>query len=350
MRKILPYLAIFLVLLIGAYIYVQQTDKNVPVLSADLNILNSEDDEPKEVAPEEKETFKNYGPAPELEGITKWINSDAQTIASLKGKVVLVNFWNYSSINSVKAFPYLNKWSQDYKDAGLTVIGVHTPEFAFEKVTANLENAIKAHNVSYAVAQDNNYKTWTAYKNQFWPAYYLIDRDGNLVFAHFGEGHYEETEKAFRILLGLDGTYVTPPLAESNQAKTPEIQLGLARQTGFASTEKATREEQIYTFPKKLGANKFAIEGRWEFNQESAVHTAGFARIKLNFDAAKVFLVAEAAKPTTLRIYVDGKLVKGVVVKETDLYQLFDSLAGGAHTMEIEIPNGDFKAFTFTFG
>ncbi len=349
MRKFLPYIAIALLILIGAVIYVQKTDKNVPVLSADLNVLNSGDEETPEPVAEE-ETFKNYGPAPELTGITKWINSDAQTIAGLKGKVVLINFWNYSSINSVKAFPYLTKWSKDYKDAGLAVIGVHTPEFAFEKVTGNLENAIKAHSISYPVAQDNNYKTWQEYHNQFWPAYYLIDRDGNLVFTHFGEGNYDGIEKAARILLGLEGQYATPQLEESNQANTPEIHLGLVRQNGFGNTEDAETTEQIFAFPEKLGANKFALEGRWRFNQEAAIHTQGFGRIKLNFDAAKVFLVAESSKPTNLKIYVDGKLVKGVVVQESDLYQLFDSIAGGKHTMEIEIPDGEFKAFTFTFG
>ncbi len=349
MRKFIPYIAVAVIILIATVVYVQKTDKNVPVLSADLNVLNSGDEETQET-PSEEETFKNYGPAPELTGITKWLNSDAQTIAGLKGQVVLVNFWNYSSIHSVKAFPYLNKWSKDYKEAGLTIIGVHTPEFAFEKVSGNLENAMKAHNVSYSVAQDNNYKTWQAYHNQFWPAYYLIDRDGNLVFTHFGEGQYNEMEKAMRILLGLEGQYTTPPLEESNQANTPEIHLGLVRQNGFGNTEKAETTEQIFTFPEKLGDNKFALEGRWRFNQEAAVHTDGFGRIKLNFDAAKVFLVAESSKPTNLKIYVDGKLVKGVVVEDSDLYQLFDSIAGGEHTMEIEIPHGEFKAYTFTFG
>ena len=343
-------MAVPLLLLIGAYIYIQKTDKNVPVLSADLGILNDDKESDEPIAPpDEEKSFINYGPAPELTGITKWINSDAQTVAGLKGKVILINFWNYSSINSVKAFPYLNKWSQDYKDTGLVVIGVHTPEFAFEKVTGNLENAIKSHQVGYPIAQDNNYKTWTAYRNQFWPAYYLIDRDGNLVYAHYGEGNYEGTEKAARVLLGLDGSYTTPPPAESNQSKTPEMHLGLARQTGFSSNEKITREEQIYTFPKKLGANKYAMEGRWKFNEESAIHSDGFAKIKLNFDAASVSLVAEADKPTTIRVYVDGKLVKGVVVTERNLYQLFESLAGGTHTMEIEVPSGELRAFTFMF-
>jgi thiol-disulfide isomerase/thioredoxin len=350
MKKSLPYIAVVVVLLIAAGIYVQKTDKNVPVLSADIGLFEKENKPETEPATPPESRFRNYGPAPELAGITKWYNSDPLTLANLKGKVVLVNFWNYSSINSVKAYPYLTKWNDSYKDQGLVIIGVHTPEFAFEKVNANLENAMKAHSVNYPVAQDNNYKTWTAYHNQFWPAYYLVDKDGNLVYTHFGEGNYDDMEKSLKILLGLEGEYVTPPLAESNQAKTEEMQLGLARQTQYGGTDKITSGNQIYTFPKKLGTNKFALEGLWSFNQEAAIHSNGFAKIKLNFDAAKVFLVAEAEKPTTIRIYIDGTLIKGVVVRESDLYPLFDSLVGGQHTMEIEIPSGEFKAFTFTFG
>ncbi len=348
MKKSLPYIAVALVLLVGGAIYVKQTEKNIPILSAQLDKLD--DDVEEEVVQAEESLFQNYGPAPEFSGITKWYNSDPLTMAGLKGKVVLVNFWNYSSINSVRAFPELTRWANEYGDDGFAIVGVHTPEFAFEKVNGNLENAIKSHSINYPIAQDNNYKTWLAYHNQFWPAYYLVDKDGNLVYSHFGEGHYDVTEKAIKMLVGLEGQYTTPPLRVSNQAQTPEIHLGLVRQTQFASNEKATTNPQIYTFPKKLAANKFAIEGQWAFSQEAAMHTGSFGRIKLNFDAAKVFLVAEAEKPTTIRIYIDGKLVKGVVVKDSNLYELYDSLVGGSHTMEIEVPEKGFKAFTFTFG
>lgn len=355
MKKVLPYILILIVLLVGGGIYLQTHKTGKGLL--DVSLLKSSDDSANNDSSSNNDTttntdpeFKNYGPAPELAGISHWINSDPQTIASLKGKVVLIDFWTYSCINCVRTLPYVTKWYDTYKDKGLVVIGVHTPEFAFEKVTGNVENAVKADKINYPVAQDNDYKTWTAYKNQFWPAHYLIDKDGNIVYTHFGEGSYDETEKAIRTLLGIDGDYQAPQPAESNQANSPEMYFGLARQKQFASTEKASTSEQIYTYPKKLGDNQFALEGNWQFNQETAIHNNGFGRIKLNFNAAKVFMVAQSAEPTTIRVYVDGTLIKGVVVSNSDLYQLYDSIAGGKHTMEIEVPDSGFQAFTFTFG
>jgi hypothetical protein len=148
----------------------------------------------------------------------------------------------------------------------------------------------------------------------------------------------------------MEGPFEVPSPPQTNQAQTPEIYFGLARSKNFGGTEKPDTTEQIFTLPKKLAANKFALEGTWQFNQEAAVHTKGFGKIKLNFNAAKVFMVAKSAEPLTLKIYIDGQLMKGVVVSESNLYQLYDSLSGGVHTMEIEIPAGGFEAFTFTFG
>ena len=205
--------------------------------------------------------------------------------------------------------------------------------------------------INYPVAQDNDFKTWSAYKNQYWPANYLIDKDGNIVYTHFGEGLYDVTEKAIRTLLGLEGDYEVMTAPEINQAQTREIYFGTARQQkDFASKESASTAEQMYTFPTILEANKFALEGNWQFNQEAAVHTKGFGKIKLNFNAAKVFIVAKSSKPPSLKVYVDGQLINEVVVSNSDLYQLFDSMSGGNHTMEIEIPDEGFEAFTFTFG
>ncbi len=352
LKKAIPYILAALLLLVGGAIYLQVAKSDQPLLSAALNFGKGDGKSEEQPKPEEAE-FKNYGPAPEFAGISKWLNTDKNAplkMADLKGKVTLINFWTYSDINSVRTLPYVTKWEQTYKDQGLAIVGVHTPEFAFEKVTGNLENAIKTHDIHYPVAQDNDYKTWTAYHNQFWPSVYLIDRDGNIVYTHFGESNYDVTEKAIRTLLGLEGAYTTPPPAEQNQANSPEIFFGLAKLKNFGNTETANTEEQIFVLPKKLGDNKFALEGRWQFNQEAAVHTTGFGKIKLNFNAAKVFLVAESAQATTIRVYVDGELIKGVVVKDSNLYQLYDSISGGPHTMEIEVPDGGFKAFTFTFG
>jgi thiol-disulfide isomerase/thioredoxin len=139
--------------------------------------------------------------APEFTGIDKWLNSDPLTMQQLKGKVVLVDFWTYTCINCVNTLPYVKSWHQKYKDKGLVVVGVHTPEFPFERNTANVELAIKRFDIRYPVAQDNRYATWTAYNNQYWPAVYLIDKQGKVVYSHFGEGDYAKTEAAIQSLL-----------------------------------------------------------------------------------------------------------------------------------------------------
>lgn len=346
-RFALILLGMLLILVAGGVWYAKAGNKSVPVISQALDRLSDDKEEPAQ--PQQQIVFKNYGPAPEFPKNTKWLSGDAQSMANLKGKVVLVNFWTYASINSSQTSPTLNNWENKYKDNGLVLIGVHTPQYAFEKITDNVTNAIKDQGINFPVAQDNDYKIWSAFHNQFWPAVYLIDRDGNIVYTHYGESNYDDIEKAFRKVLGLDGEYTAPPLADQNQSNTPQIYLGLAKLTQFGNSEKAATTEQIFSYPKKLGDNKFAIEGQWVFNQEAAIHTTGFARLKLNFDAAKVFIVAESKEPTTIRVYVDGVLVKGVVVKDLQLYQLYDSLAGGKHTLELEIPDGGFQATTFTF-
>lgn len=145
--------------------------------------------------------LNNYGAAAEFTGIERWLNSPPLTIAGQKGKVVLVDFWTYTCINCIRTLPYVKQWHQRYKDKGLVVVGVHTPEFPFEKSTANVEGAIKRFGIEYPVAQDNGYKTWDAYRNQYWPAVYLIDKTGKVVYKHFGEGRYAETEAAIQKLL-----------------------------------------------------------------------------------------------------------------------------------------------------
>lgn len=140
-------------------------------------------------------------PAPEFKGISTWLNSAPLTIASLKGKVVLIDFWTYDCINCIRTLPYVSKWHDTYKDKGLVVVGVHTPEYAFERKTANVQEAIGRFKISYPVAQDNRYDTWNAYSNKYWPAVYLIDKKGRIVYSHFGEGQYAETEERIRRLL-----------------------------------------------------------------------------------------------------------------------------------------------------
>lgn len=144
---------------------------------------------------------RNLGPAPDFKGISTWLNSEPLTMAGLKGKVVLVDFWTYDCINCIRTLPYVTKWYDTYKDKGLVVVGVHTPEYAFERKTANVKAAIGRFKINYPVAQDNRYDTWSAYNNMYWPAVYLINKKGNIVYTHFGEGDYAETEAQIRRLL-----------------------------------------------------------------------------------------------------------------------------------------------------
>lgn len=148
--------------------------------------------------------FVDYGAAPNFSGIETWLNSAPLSMSGLRGKVVLVDFWTYSCINCLRTLPYVTKWHERYKDQGLVVIGVHTPEFAFERRTTNVQTAMKRFGIRYPVAQDNQYATWKAYENRYWPAAYLIDRTGRIVLKHFGEGHYDEMESAIRILLAAE--------------------------------------------------------------------------------------------------------------------------------------------------
>ena len=146
-------------------------------------------------------TLRNSYPAPEITGIEKWLNSEPLTLQQLKGKVVLVDFWTYTCINCIRTLPYVKSWHEKYKDQGLVVIGVHTPEFPYERSTENVMEALKRFDIKYPVAQDNKYETWGAYKNRYWPAAYLINKKGQVVYLHYGEGRYEETEAAIRALL-----------------------------------------------------------------------------------------------------------------------------------------------------
>lgn len=150
-------------------------------------------------------SFHDYGAAPEFSGIEAWLNSPPLTLASLRGKVVLVDFWTYSCINCLRTLPHVNRWAASYQAQGLVVVGVHTPEFPFERSTSNLQTAMKRFGVKHPVAQDNRYSTWEAYRNRYWPAKYLIDAQGRIQYQHFGEGRYDETEAAIQALLGSSG-------------------------------------------------------------------------------------------------------------------------------------------------
>jgi cytochrome c biogenesis protein CcdA/thiol-disulfide isomerase/thioredoxin len=332
--------------------------ERLPTLNSNLEdrIINTIDDKSSETqnAPSTPNAIelKNYGQAPEFTGIANWLNSNPLTMTELRGKVVLVDFWTYSCINCVRTLPYITKWYDTYKDQGLVVVGVHTPEFAFEKSTDNVRRAIDQHNIHYPVAQDNDFGTWRAYSNRYWPAKYLIDKDGRIVYTHFGEGAYEETEIIIRQLLGTPSPL---PLGEGQgeshkRPQTPEIYFGTERLEYFDSSIKPTDVPQTYSIPTGLQQHHFGLAGTWKFDEEHATLTKGPGTIKLNFLGSKIFMVASSEQGQQISVRADGGAARTILVKDSSLYTLFDSENYNEHILEISIPEAGFEAYTFTFG
>ncbi|MBI2019947.1 cytochrome c biogenesis protein DipZ [Candidatus Daviesbacteria bacterium] len=308
----------------------------------------------------------NYGLAPEFVGIINWLNTEPLTMANLKGKVVLIDFWTYTCINCIRTLPFVTSWYEKYKDQGLVVVGVHTPEFEFEKKTTNVENAITQYKITYPVAQDNNYLTWKAYDNHFWPAKYLIDHQGNVRYIHFGEGKYEETEQAIQILLSEAGQTVDTSLTslpdETPKSRlTPETYLGLARLERFLSPQSPTTGFQIYSYPTDLKANYWALSGSWNIQNEYAESEKG-SMLEINFNAKKVFLViAPDSVEGSIKVYLDGEVVNETnqgqdvsngfaKITEPKLYELVNLPNQENHQLKLEFQTKSTKIYAFTFG
>lgn len=313
----------------------------------------------------------NLGKAPEFIGITHWLNSEPLTLAQLKGKVVLVDFWTYTCINCIRTLPYVTGWYEKYKDKGFIVIGIHTPEFEFEKKTTNVEKAIKEYNIHYPVGQDNDYATWKAYNNQYWPAKYLIDVQGNLRLTHFGEGQYEETEKAIQELLKeagqTTGSSYVPLQEQTPQGRlTPETYLGTARIDRFASPESIQNGAHVYTSPRDIPEDNIAFTGTWDGSPEYSI-SGNNASLSLRFIGNKVFLVMMPRdEKSEVKVYLDGKLISGenagadvrnglVQFSTNDFKErLYDLVHlkndGQYHLLKLEFVTPGTKLFAFTFG
>jgi cytochrome c biogenesis protein CcdA/thiol-disulfide isomerase/thioredoxin len=293
----------------------------------------------------------DFGEAPDFTGIEGWLNSKPLTLASLRGKVVLIDFWTYSCINCLRTLPYLERWAETYRTAGLVVVGVHTPEFAFERVPSNVERAVRSLDVAYPVALDNDYGTWEAWGNQYWPAKYFVDRQGHVRFAHFGEGEYEQSENVIRTLLAEKA--LPPPVSGSmrdetpTEPLTPETYLGSARIDRFVGSRIVPGKEADYTIPKAVPQNGLAYGGRWTVGEERIV-AGEDARVRLIFHARKVFLVLGGKG--RVDVAVDGRPVKTVDATEDRLYTLVQ-LPGEAadHTLDLSFTPGT-EAYAFTFG
>ncbi|MBI2611730.1 cytochrome c biogenesis protein DipZ [Candidatus Gottesmanbacteria bacterium] len=321
-----------------------------------------------------------YGQAPEFVGIVKWLNlpegnlpagrqEESLTMSQLKGKVVLIDFWTYTCINCIRTLPYVTSWYEKYKDDGLIVVGVHTPEFEFEKKTENVENAIRQYKITYPVAQDNDYKTWDAYSNRYWPAKYLIDKDGILRYYHFGEGKYEETEEAIRTLLKDLGKDIEKPMLDLTDEtpktrNTPESYLGSKRMEFYYPGRFLNNGKHNLTLPENLPENTFSFGGDWTIKDEYA-YAGKNAVLELNFNANKVFLVirpSESQKNSTMKVLFDGKVVDknnagvdvkvGIVTIDSDrLYNLVDLKGSPSrHILRLEFQTEGISIYAFTFG
>jgi cytochrome c biogenesis protein CcdA/thiol-disulfide isomerase/thioredoxin len=318
------------------------------------------------------------GPAPSLAGAVEWLNSPPLTIEGLRGKVDLVDFWTYSCINCLRAIPYVRAWAEKYKDQGLVVIGVHAPEFAFEKNIDNVRKATRDLKVDYPVAIDNDYAIWRAFDNKYWPAHYFIDTEGRIRHHHFGEGEYDQSEKIIQQLLAEAGkSEVSRDLVQVNaqgaeaaadmdDVKSPETYVGYTRAENFASPGGAVADKrQVYAAASPLRLNQWALAGDWTVEGERAVLNAPDGGIVYRFHARDLHLVlgpAADGKPVRFRVLIDGKPPgqdhgvdiddqgNGVVTGQR-LYQLVrQSTPAIDRDFEIEFLDPGVQAFAFTFG
>jgi cytochrome c biogenesis protein CcdA/thiol-disulfide isomerase/thioredoxin len=296
------------------------------------------------------EGLRDFGPAPEFTGISSWLNSRPLTLSGLRGKVVLVDFWTYSCVNCLRTLPFLRAWDKAYRADGLQIVGVHTPEFAFEHEVGNVRSAVRRLGVHYAVAIDNDYGTWNAYRNQFWPAKYLIDRDGHIRFVHFGEGAYGETERVIRNLLAERSAraLVSAAIAEAmpTRAATPETYLGFERLMGLANPAVAPDRDAAYKLPPTLAQNRLAYGGRWRVEAERAI-AGRRARLQLRFRAKEVNLVLGGDGRVV--VLLDGKAVRSVRVHGSRLYNLLRLPRVRTGLLELRVERG-VAGYAFTFG
>ncbi|HEY4521015.1 MAG TPA: redoxin family protein [Candidatus Paceibacterota bacterium] len=331
--------------------------------------------------------------APELRGIEGYINTRSTpstnsgqassgqagpiTIAEFTGKkVVLVDMWTYSCINCQRTLPYLNIWYDTYHDQGLEIIGVHTPEFAFEHVLANVQMAVDRFGLQYPVVLDNTYATWNAFGNQFWPRKYLIDIDGYIVYDHAGEGNYEETasaieralaERAARLGSVMPTEFASALVAavevDRYELGSPEIYFGAARNERLGNGSKGRTGEQTLVVPRELDANALYLGGSWNLAEEYAANTSANAQIQFPYKAKNVYFVAAPADgPIKIKVTRDGGQPLGeargadigengeVTISQDGLYHLIGDSDYGIHTIEIEVLSPGLEAYTFTFG
>ncbi|MFH1046944.1 MAG: redoxin domain-containing protein [Patescibacteria group bacterium] len=321
------------------------------------------------------------GDLPEFVGLSDWLNSAPLRHTDLLGKVVLIDFWTYSCVNCIRTLPQLRSWHQNYAKQGLTIVGVHTPEFEFEKDRNNVEVAVKRFGIEYPIALDNRRKTWDAFRNRYWPAHYFVDRAGKIRYHHFGEGGYRQSEQVIRMLLQEAGEEL-PTWTDANAADrldvrdvaTPETYLGYWRQEYFGSPEAVAFDGQRrYSVPERPAKNVFYFDGDWEIHGEFAVPKSIGARLVYRYQATEVNLVLESGiqdsgfkKNTMLEVILDNAplneknagediiMIDGrsmIEINEARTYGLIDGHGeSDEHLLELRFPEPGIRCFVFTFG
>lgn len=319
----------------------------------------------------------DYGPMPLLNGAVTWLNSPPLDAEMLRGKVVLVDFWTYSCINCLRTLPYVKAWAAKYHAQGLVVIGVHAPEFAFERDISNVIKESKKLGITYPIAVDNDYRIWRAFNNQYWPAHYFIDATGKVRHQYFGEGDYEHSERIIQQLLRDAGaknvnTSISDVdakgielAASNNSSVSPETYLGFSRSENFDSDNKTTDAATEFSVPAKLELNSWALQGNWTIGAENVTLNTINGRIVYQFHARDLHLVLgpqKNGKPVNFRVTLDGNppgKMHGVdisasgdgIVTDQRLYQLIrQSDTTGEHTFSIEFFDTGVNAYAFTFG
>lgn len=349
------------------YIPTLQIENN-PHVRRELNKLRPPSPFSEEVVTALKKTQESdlprIAPAPEIAGIEKWINSKPVTLAQLRGKVVLIDFWTYSCINCIRTLPYLKSWYDRYKDNGFVIIGVHTPEFEFEKDSDNVLKATERFRIRYPVALDNNYETWQAYHNLYWPAHYLIDQEGIVRQVHFGEGEYLETENGIRNLLGL--SKMEGRVSESEEPLRPithETYLGTSRAKDYQpDIHPKPNEVAFYGYLPPLGDDRVGLKGQWLIEAEKITSQSDASELDLNFIATRVYLVMDSDASHAVAVFLDGMPLPKkyytsdmnaqgeILVSEARKYDVIN-LKGeyGRHVLSLQVPKG-VSAYAFTFG
>jgi cytochrome c biogenesis protein CcdA/thiol-disulfide isomerase/thioredoxin len=304
--------------------------------------------------------------APRIGGIDTWINSPPLQLSDLKGKVVLVDFWTYSCINCIRTVPYLNNWYKTYHDKGLVIIGIHSPEFDFEKNVDNVKNAVKRDGIQYPVALDNLFVTWRNFANHYWPAHYLINKQGKVVYVHFGEGDDDVTENNIRFLLGID-TINTPvdfgyQQVSSFSTITPETYLGYARAETDLSPSLTHDEIAQYYFPATMVSNAWGLQGLWQVYSDKISSAQVNASLKINFNARKVYMVMgnHTNTPIQVDILLNGKKLvsnqgrdvvnSSILVDKYGLYEVVDLQHASSGILQITSNQPGLDVYTFTFG